>query len=397
VGKSLPHTLAGYTIRTQSIVVSQRAAGLEPEVVTRIGFPWYVGGIPAGPIEDVEGIRYHRIGDHDVPPRWDDRLDANLAALVPVVESVRPEILHAHSDFENALLAIALRERFDLPVVYEVRGFWEETWLSGSPERRPDAERFRLRHAREVACAAAADRVVTLADPMKRRLVADGVDPDRIAIVPNAVDPVRFPTVDRDPELVAALGIDAGETVVGYVSSLVPYEGVDTLLRAVAAMVSAGDPIRVLIVGDGAARPELERLAKRLRLGSRAIFTGRVPHDRVLDYYGLIDVFVVPRRDDRVCRLVTPLKPFEAMATATALVMSGVEALQDIADASQAAVTFRPEDHEDLVAVLRPLVTDADARARLGSRGREWVTRERTWERNAERYLELYREIAGAP
>jgi glycosyltransferase involved in cell wall biosynthesis len=393
VGKSLPQTLAGYTVRTQSIVTSQRATGLEPEVVTRIGFPWYVGGEAAGAIEEIEGIRYHRIGSSDVPPRWDDRLDANLAALAPIVEAVQPEILHAHSDFENALLALGLRDRFDLPVVYEVRGFWEETWLSGSPERRPGADRFRLRHEREVACAAAADRVVTLADPMKRRLVAAGVDPDRIAIVPNAVDPARFPVVGGDLELTAALGIQAGDTVIGYVSSLVPYEGVDTLLRAAAAMVAAGDPIRVLIVGDGSARSDLERLAKRLRLGGRAIFTGRVPHDRVLDYYGLIDVFVVPRRDDRVCRLVTPLKPFEAMATGTALVMSGVEALRDIADASQAAATFRPEDHEDLAAVLRPLVADPDARRVLGTRGREWVTRERTWGRNAQRYLDLYREI----
>ncbi|MDJ0962201.1 MAG: glycosyltransferase, partial [Acidimicrobiia bacterium] len=162
VGKSLPHTVAGYTIRTQSIVGAQRTMGLNPEVVTRIGFPYYVDGVPEGDVEHVDGIPYHRIGGPEVPPRWDDRLTANVEALLPIVEQVRPAVIHAHSDFENALLALALRDRFEIPVVYEVRGFWEETWLSGSPERRPNADRFRLRHQREVACAKAADRVVTL-------------------------------------------------------------------------------------------------------------------------------------------------------------------------------------------------------------------------------------------
>lgn len=393
VGKSLPHTIAGYTIRTQSIVAAQRDAGLNPEVVSRIGFPYYVDGVPESDVEVVDGISYHRIGGPEVPPRWDDRLDANVEALIPIVEKVKPAVLHAHSDFENALLALALRDLFAIPVVYEVRGFWEETWLSGSPERRPNADRYRGRHQREVACAASADRVVTLATTMERRLVGDGVARSNITVIPNAVDPERFPRIGRDPRLARELGIQADEVVIGYISSLVDYEGVDTLLEAAATMVKAGDPVRVLIVGDGNARPRLERVAEKLRLGRRVTFTGRVSPDEVLRYYGMIDVFVVPRRNDRVCRLVTPLKPFEAMSTGTALVMSGVEALQDIAEESQAAATFHPEDPDDLVATLRPLIVDPAARRRLGDRGYDWVRNDRTWTKNAARYQELYREL----
>ena len=87
------------------------------------------------------------------------------------------------------------------------------------------------------------------------------------------------------------------------------------------------------------------------------------------------------------------MKPFEAMSTGTALVMSGVEALQDIAEESQAAATFHPEDVDDLVATLRPLVTDAEARRRLGERGHDWVRAERTWARNAARYVDLYADL----
>jgi glycosyltransferase involved in cell wall biosynthesis len=349
--------------------------------------------VPSGDVEEVDGIPYHRIGGPDVPARWDDRLDANVEALLPIVERVRPAVIHAHSDFENPLLALAMRERFGIPVVNEVRGFWEETWLSGSPERRPTADRFRLRHQREVACARAADRVVTLATTMQRRLVGDGVDPSKISIIPNAVDPDRFPRVGRDPRLVRELGIQPDEIVIGYISSLVDYEGVDTLLEASAKLVAAGDPVRCLVVGDGKARERLEHMAAKLNLGRHVTFTGRVSPDEVLSYYGMIDIFVVPRRNDRVCRLVTPLKPFEAMSTGTALVMSGVEALQDIAEESRAAATFRPEDPDDLVATLRPLLNDRAARDRLGDQGHKWVREERTWAKNAARYREIYRDL----
>lgn len=393
VGKSLPQTLAGYTVRTQSVVTAQRSVGLDPAVVTRLGFPWYVGGEADAAIEYVDGIPHYRIGHGEVPRRWDDRLDANLAALVPIVEEVRPRVLHAHSDFENPLLALALGEWFDLPVVYEVRGFWEETWLSKSPERKPEADRFRWRHERELGCIRRADHVVTLAETMRGRMAADGVDPARVTIIPNAVDPADFPVMTRSEELAQSLGIASTEVVVGYISSLVSYEGIDTLIKALRLARDSGLPVRGLIVGDGDQRESLEQLAARRGIADVVSFTGRVPYDQVLGYYSLIDIFVVPRRNDRVCRLVTPLKPFEAMSTGRALVMSAVPALADIASESGAAVTFEPENAADLAMVLNRLVGDEAARGVLAEQGATWVRAHRTWDDNAQRYLEIYRDL----
>jgi glycosyltransferase involved in cell wall biosynthesis len=393
VGKSLPQTLAGYTIRTQSVVTAQRSVGLDPVVATKLGFPWYVGGAAEGPVEYVEGIAHHRLGSAEVPRRWDDRLDANVAALVPVVEKVRPQVLHAHSDFENPLLALALGEQFDIPVVYEVRGFWEETWLSKSPERKPEADRFRWRHQRELDCIQRADHVVTLADTMRNRMAADGIDPSRVTIVPNAVNPDDFPVVTRNAALAERLGIDPAEITVGYISSLVSYEGVDTLVEAIRLMRDSGRPVRGLIVGDGDQRESLEKLAAARGVADAVTFTGRVPHDQVLDYYSLIDVFVVPRRNDRVCRLVTPLKPFEAMSTGRALVMSAVPALADIAAESGAAATFEPENAADLARALDGLVGDETLRSELAGHGATWVREHRTWEANAQRYRDVYRNM----
>src|SRR5690606_24655548 len=86
----------------------------------------------------------------------------------------------------------------------------------------------------------------------------------------------------------------------------------------------------VLLVGDGA---ELERFSARVKdegLESVITFTGRVPHEDVERYYSLIDITPFPRLPLPVCEMVSPLKPFEAMAMGKAVLASGVAALAEI-------------------------------------------------------------------
>ena len=126
------------------------------------------------------------------------------------------------------------------------------------------------------------------------------------------------------------------------------------------------------------------------------VFAGRVPYDRIVDYYALIDVFVVPRTADRVSQLVTPLKPYEAMAMERALVVSDVAALREIVVEGETGRIFRPEDPIALADAVEPLLEDPVERLRLGRAARAWVTAHRTWHQNGLRYLDLYRRLGVA-
>ena len=171
-----------------------------------------------------------------------------------------------------------------------------------------------------------ADLVVTLGEAMRDEILERGVDPDKVIIVPNGVsEEFLRPLPDDQGKLKASLGIKPGEHVVGLVSSLVAHEGIGTLLEAVKILDDRGVRTRALIVGDGPERPALQRQAAAL--GIDAIFPGRVPMSQVRAYHAVLDVFVVPRTPDRVCQLVTPLKPVEAMASGLPVVVSGVKAL----------------------------------------------------------------------
>jgi glycosyltransferase involved in cell wall biosynthesis len=238
-----------------------------------------------------------------------------------------------------------------------------------------------------------ADRVVTLGTAMKADIVARGADPDNVWVIPNAVDSDDFTPQAADPGLRADLGFADADVVLGYVSSLVSYEGVGHLLDAIALLRSRHRRVRGLIVGDGAERVALEHQSARLGLSDVVRFTGRVPITEVQRYYAQIDVFVVPRTNDQVSRTVTPLKPLEAMALERAVVTSDVPALRELIRPGETGLVFTAEDATDLAAVVEPLLDDPPGRARLGKAAREWVTAERTWRRNGERYRELYAQL----
>jgi glycosyltransferase involved in cell wall biosynthesis len=392
VTDALPSTSAGYTIRTQEIALAQRDAGMDPHVTTRLGFPVTAGAIDGRATVTVDGVPYHRLLPWVMPGRMDRLYRAHLRRAARLTARLRPAVLHAASNYANAVIALALRDAAGLPVVYEVRGFWEDTWLSRHTTTSADltlSDRYVRTRALETYCMTEADLVVTLGEAMREEIIERGVPAENVVIVPNGVsEQFLQPLPDDGGRLRASLGLQPGEFVVGLVSSLVAHEGIGTLLDAVKLLGERGVAARALIVGDGPERGALQRQAAAL--GLDAVFTGRVPSSRVRDYHALLDVFVVPRTPDRVCQLVTPLKPVEAMASGLPVVVSSVRALAEIIADRETGLLFAPLDAVELADRLEQLRASPDLRAKLGAAAREWVARDRTWAHNAVRYRAAY-------
>jgi glycosyltransferase involved in cell wall biosynthesis len=393
VTDALPSTSAGYTIRTQEIAVAQRFAGMDPHVATRIGFPVTAGAIDGRATVAVDGVPYHRLLPWVMPGRMDHLYQTHLRHAARLTQRLRPAVLHAASNYANAVIALALRDATGLPVVYEVRGFWEDTWLSRHTVNADLklSDRYVYTRALETHCMVAADRVVTLGEAMRAEIIARGVPEENVTIVPNAVSEEFLRPLPDSTALKASLGIKPGEYVVGLVSSLVAHEGIGTLLEAVKILGDRGVRTRALIVGDGPERTTLQRQAAELDLD--AIFTGRVPSAKVRDYHAVLDVFVVPRTPDRVCQLVTPLKPVEAMASGLPVVVSSVRALAEIVHDRETGLLSPPLDAGELADRLQQLLASPDQRAKLGANARDWVARDRTWAHNAARYREIYNSL----
>lgn len=395
---SVPHTRSGYTSRTHHLLWAAREAGVEVEAVTRIGYPTTVGVLGSADADIVDGITYRRLRAARLADDPADRLSQQVDAVIEVAHQFRPSILHTTTDYTNALVTQAVAGALGIPWVYEMRGQLELSWVAARAEAYRDAaessERVLLLRAKEAELAAAADAVVVLSGVQREDLLARSVDPDRVVVVPNAIDPGLLERDSTPVEARRRLGLPADGVWVGTVSSLVAYEGLDDLLRAVALLRAEGLDVRALIAGDGVSRPGLIALAADLGLGGAAVFPGRVPASTSPDWFAALDAFVVPRRDTPVCRVVTPLKPVEAMAMARPVAASDLPALREVTVDGSAGTLFPADDAVGQAEALRPLVLDAEMRRARGEVGRAQV-RGRTWSVGAGTLLRVYQQVRG--
>jgi glycosyltransferase involved in cell wall biosynthesis len=118
-----------------------------------------------------------------------------------------------------------------------------------------------------------------------------------------------------------------------------------------------------------------------------------VPHDKIRDYYSLIDVFVCPRRPLRITELVTPLKPLEAMAMEKAILASDVGGHKELIEDGKTGVLFAAHSADDMIDRASQLAREPELRHRLGQAGRRYVIQERAWSELVQRYLPIYDEV----
>lgn len=383
---SLPHTRSGYTYRSHNTLVALKQSGIHVAAMTRLAYPLVVGKWPKNDCEVVEGIPYYRSLPRSYPGSLIERLEIEVQLLVEQAREFGADILHTTTDYNNALVVAEAARQLGIPWVYEVRGELESTWLSKQPAERQNAlvksDFYQLARGQETACMKAANAVVALSEVSKMQLLDRGVSEQRITVVPNAVHEETVGVEFDQSSLRRELGLEDGVTV-GTVTSVVGYEGLDVLLRAAVSIPH----VRVLIVGDGSARIELEILAKELGISDRVSFVGRQPNESIWKWYAVLDAFVVPRRNTPVCRNVTPIKALQAQALGIPVIASDLPALREIT--GEHAQYFQPENPEELAAYLSRL---DEYEAEKIEAGKEWA-KKHTWSYNARRYSEVYRAL----
>lgn len=374
--------------------------------LTRTGYPVMIGRPWCADDDVVDGIRYRRTLPAALGTTAEERLLQEVQEAIRIVHEFRPQVLHATTDYRNALVAQAVSTATGIPWMLEVRGLMEMTWIAShttgaAQQRAAESEKVRLIEAKESGLARSASAVVTLSRTMADELERRGVPPRKVTLVPNGVDPDLLEENLTPAQARAHLGGDlpSDALIVGAVSALVSYEGFDVLLQAVAKILEnrelsshLRDRLHVALIGDGTAAPSLARTAEELGLGDRIVLPGKVPRAAARHWVQALDVVVVARRDLDVTRAVTPQKPVEAMALGRPVVLSDLPALRETVT-DEAGRTYgvlvRPDDPDALAGALVDLLEDDESRRTLAVEARR-AARERTWPAMMRRYELTY-------
>lgn len=399
--------VTGGSVRSRYLVETQAALGIEPIVVSS-PFQPPIDARQARGVETVNGIRYYRTFD----PSYDHQFMAankslavrarKLTAVVPFTRQVRAlaraeraQVIHGHSLFYCGLAAALAARSLGLPSIYEVRSLIEDG-LAQEGGTRPGGMLYRAYRAFDALALRLATHVVVICEGLRHDLVARGVDPQRITVVGNGVDVTKqTPAPPRSAALMSAMHLPSDALVVGYIGTLLAYESLDVLIDAMAKIQERLPQARAVIVGDGPARDAWAARAKALGLNGRVQLVGKVPHEAVGEYYGLIDLFVLPRVPTRLTDTVTPLKPLEIMARAKPLLASDCGGHRELVIDGTNGFLYDARRADGLAEALVSLADARARRAEMGPAARAWVSRERAWSTVVQPSVALYARLTG--
>src|SRR5699024_7655478 len=361
--------------------------------VTRSGWPITTGALLADSRDEVEGIGYQRLLPSQLALHFGDRIQQNADMLLEYVLERRPAMLHTTTHWTNAIVVEAVANAVGIPWVYEVRGQLADTWASARGDDAVETDYYQRLQAREQDATLAADGLVTVGEQMKHNLVDFGAHDNDIVLSPNAVGGQFLAEPGETRGARIALGLDPDLEYVGTISSLVPYEGLETVVEAAAWLMPERPKLRLLIVGDGTALPNIIATARKLGIADRLITPGRVDREQTHLYHQAQDIFVVPRVSTKVTRMVTPMKSVEASASAKPVIASDLPALSELVNHEKTGLLVPAEDTGAWADAINGLLDNPAQAAAMGQAGRQWVLTERTWEANAEKYDRLYRSV----
>jgi len=376
-------TPSGATVHRDRLYESLKALGAE---VTLLSKPW----------KEARGIPAQRSG-FDAVKRWlylkhTDwafalMLGRNLLREVWAFLRIRPRIVLLN--FTIYLSSIPLARLFGIPVILQIhappalhsqyagvpvrwKNFWQvvEQWALGL-----------------------ADGIVVVSRALRDYYITRGVPEAKLIVVPNGVDLSRF-RPDIDPARVVSRYKLHGMRVLGYVGILDRWVELDRLIDLVPRLSAAEKNLRVLIVGDGPLREELQATVSRHCLEERVILTGFVPHEEIPEHLAAVDVAIAPYRQVELF-YASSMKIVEYMAMGLAVVAPRMGEIPELISDGQSGLLYSPGAYDEMAARILALLASPSLRANLGRRAAETIAVRRwTWEANAKEILSNIRALA---
>lgn len=384
---------SGYTFRSYQILREQRALGYETVHVTSIKHL-----NPESSEETVEDLKFFRTTEYNklfskLPVINQYEVVRSLKKrLRQILKIEKVDVIQAHSPMLNGMAAVAVGKEFNIPVLYEIRAFWEDAAVSNGNCKEGDL-RYRLSKDMETKVVRDADAVTVICNGLKQDLISRGIAEEKITLIPNAVDISKFSgPSEPNADLKSKLGLD-GAITLGFIGSFYDYEGLEILLDSLPTIRRDFPNVKLLLVGGGPEDKNLRELVRLMGIQNQVIFTGRVPHDKVQDYYNQVDIFVYPRKKMRLTDLVTPLKPLEAMAQHKLVVASDIGGHNELIEDGKTGVLFKPDSSLSLARTVVGLLKQRENWSEMIDQGRKYVEEVRNWKNSIANYPAIFDRI----
>jgi glycogen(starch) synthase len=385
--------ISGYSLRSDAIIRYQRKIGIETQQLTSQRYQDF-----KALEEDVDGVVYQRT-----------ELSTSFLTKIPFINYLlhinhlakriekavladKPDVIQTHSPMFNALAAVKVGKKYNIPVTYEVRALWEDAAVD-TGKTKEGSFKYRTIKAIEQSAFEKVDAISCICQGLKADIIKRGIPESKLFVTPNAVDIHNFkPSYQRDHELEQSLNL-SGKKVVAFVGTFFKYEGLSYAIEAMETIAKTRDDIHLLLVGAGNEFENLKQQVDKANLNEWVTFVGRVPFDQVSRYYSLADVMVFPRESIRLTELVTPLKPLESMAQFKPVIASDIGGHRELIVDGETGFLFAADDAQALASKITATIDDKELLTKVSDAGLLYVQNERNWLNTAKQYLPVYQKL----
>lgn len=239
-----------------------------------------------------------------------------------------------------------------------------------------------------------ADLIVVVSNALKRILIKQGVEKNKILVNPNGTDPDFFTPLVSSKEIVDKYKL-RGKIVVGFASTFLPFHGAEVLVEAIPRVIEQKQNIHFLLMGFGPLWYGVEKVVKARKLDRFVTLVGAVPYTEMPKYLAACDIFASPHVPFKggLEFFGSPTKLFEYMAMEKGIVASNLGQIGEVLKNNENAYLIQPGNKEDLVGGILKLASDKTLRERLGRQARKDVVTKYTWQQNALRVIKAYERL----
>ena len=301
------------------------------------------------------------------------------------------DVIHQHSEYQLGRFSLKIAKKLKIPFVYEVRAFLEDGIMVESENWRYQSERYKRFvygniQKEENKILKKAAKIIVLCPPMKTELLQRGIEKNKIFIVSNAIDNILQFTSEKLP---------SGSLTIGYIGTIQKHEGIEILIKAIPEIRDYVPSLRVILIGNVSDKyyDELWTLTKELGCEDVIMFIGVVPFDKIKSWYSVIDIIINPRLNERVCQMVSPIKPLESMASKTLIIASDLPAMRFYIESEKTGVLFTPESAKDLADKVVYYLGHPEKRKEIEDNAHKFVKENFMWEKNVKKYEEIYKNL----
>lgn len=397
----------GYTLRTHSLLKSVKDAGVNIIGVSRYGYPfdkpkeYYSNGTnlkDSNPYDcyQKDGVKYIKLldgTDNFNDNSIIDYIKKYVIQLVKAAKEYNATIIHGASNWFNGISAFYAGRILGIPSVYEVRGFWDESSVALRPELI-GSDMIKLKEEMENFVIDRVNKVITINDNLKNEIINRVEGIKDISVICNGVDSEKFNIDETVRETMRKkFGLSDKTTVIGYIGSLLNYEGLDYILHSIKRLTYVTH-VKFFMIGDGKEKDNLLRLATNLMLGKDQFeYIGKINHDDVSKFYNMFDIVVYPRRNDKVCQTTSSSKIFETMCMAKPIIVSKLPAYDEIIVDRYNGLYCKADSIDDICNKIKELIDDLELRETIGRNAREWVIKNREWKGLGQELIRIYNNI----